>query len=309
MSLTTLNQVETPARGPRLLVSVRSPQEALAAVRGGADIIDVKEPRYGSLGQASAHVITEIARLLSSSFETSRVAGAGLRLCEGSPGERRTSGVSPKAAPTPATLCVSDLKKISYPLSAALGELREPPAATELEQIVPQVGWVKVGLSGLANTDWRSRWLELQEQIPRISPQTKLIAVVYADAKMCGAPPADSVISAALSADIPGILFDTYEKGGRSLLDAVSCRELADFIATLHAAGRFVALAGSLGLSHLETVLELRPDIVAVRSAVCRGDRTSAVDADLVTRFRTALQVPNLEEKPLSADFADSHRF
>jgi (5-formylfuran-3-yl)methyl phosphate synthase len=39
-----------------LLVSVRSPFEAQAAVVGGADIIDVKEPLSGSLGRADASV-------------------------------------------------------------------------------------------------------------------------------------------------------------------------------------------------------------------------------------------------------------
>jgi uncharacterized protein (UPF0264 family) len=38
--------------GPRLLVSVRSAAEAEIAAAGGADLIDVKEPRLGSLGKA-----------------------------------------------------------------------------------------------------------------------------------------------------------------------------------------------------------------------------------------------------------------
>jgi uncharacterized protein (UPF0264 family) len=240
--LPTVIPVETSIAGPRLLISVRSPQEALAAIQGGADIIDVKEPQHGSLGRASAAVIADIARTID-----------------------------------------------VLPLSAALGELREPLDSAELQQIVRHVGWVKVGLSGLAHADWRSRWLELCEQIREISPEIKLIAVVYADAKTCGAPAAEDVISAALSADVPGVLFDTYEKQGRSLLDSISRREISDGIEDLHAAGRFVALAGSINLSHLEDLLELRPDIIAVRSAVCRGDRTSAVDADLVARFRGAM--------------------
>ena len=41
---------------PSLLVSVRSPQEAQAAVASGADIIDVKEPSRGSLGRAEPSV-------------------------------------------------------------------------------------------------------------------------------------------------------------------------------------------------------------------------------------------------------------
>ena len=37
----------------RLLVSVRSAEEAAAAVMGGADIVDAKEPALGSLGPVS----------------------------------------------------------------------------------------------------------------------------------------------------------------------------------------------------------------------------------------------------------------
>jgi (5-formylfuran-3-yl)methyl phosphate synthase len=45
----------------QLLVSVRSSAEALAALEGGAALIDVKEPSRGSLGRADARVIHEVA--------------------------------------------------------------------------------------------------------------------------------------------------------------------------------------------------------------------------------------------------------
>ena len=37
---------------PQLLVSVRTPQEALDALSGGAGILDIKEPSHGPLGMA-----------------------------------------------------------------------------------------------------------------------------------------------------------------------------------------------------------------------------------------------------------------
>lgn len=43
-----------------LLVSVRSEEEARAAVAGGASIIDVKEPRRGSLGMAESAIWTRV---------------------------------------------------------------------------------------------------------------------------------------------------------------------------------------------------------------------------------------------------------
>ncbi len=46
----------------RLLVSVRDAAEALRAIRGGAAIIDVKEPRNGSLGAASVQQWADVVR-------------------------------------------------------------------------------------------------------------------------------------------------------------------------------------------------------------------------------------------------------
>ncbi|MDB5343146.1 MAG: hypothetical protein JWP89_1523 [Schlesneria sp.] len=60
-------------RTPRLLVSVRSHTEAVEALAGGADILDIKEPARGSLGMADAVSIREIA-------ETIREAGAATPL-------------------------------------------------------------------------------------------------------------------------------------------------------------------------------------------------------------------------------------
>jgi uncharacterized protein (UPF0264 family) len=45
---------------PKLLVSVRSAEEAQTALDGGASIIDVKEPALGSLGRASASTIARV---------------------------------------------------------------------------------------------------------------------------------------------------------------------------------------------------------------------------------------------------------
>src|SRR5437899_1595244 len=44
----------------RLLVSVTCAAEASAALAGGADLIDAKDPRAGALGAVSAEVLREI---------------------------------------------------------------------------------------------------------------------------------------------------------------------------------------------------------------------------------------------------------
>ncbi|HMP17218.1 MAG TPA: (5-formylfuran-3-yl)methyl phosphate synthase [Gemmatales bacterium] len=53
-----------PGRPPRLLVSVRNTEEALAALAGGADILDIKEPLHGSLGRAPSEIVDDIRRLV-----------------------------------------------------------------------------------------------------------------------------------------------------------------------------------------------------------------------------------------------------
>ena len=58
-----------------LLVSVRSASEAQAALLGGADIIDVKEPSLGSLGAASADVWQEVANVVKDQVSLSLALG------------------------------------------------------------------------------------------------------------------------------------------------------------------------------------------------------------------------------------------
>lgn len=59
----------------QLLVSVRSATEAEAALRGGAGLIDVKEPAHGSLGRASDHVIADVLRVVANRRPVSAALG------------------------------------------------------------------------------------------------------------------------------------------------------------------------------------------------------------------------------------------
>lgn len=55
---------------PQLLVSVRSWAEAVQAIDGGAEILDIKEPANGSLGMADLETILDIARQISNEGRT-----------------------------------------------------------------------------------------------------------------------------------------------------------------------------------------------------------------------------------------------
>src|SRR3954468_8435691 len=59
----------------RFLVSVRNADEAQIALQGGADVIDVKEPRRGALGPADPEVWRVIKELVDGQTATSVALG------------------------------------------------------------------------------------------------------------------------------------------------------------------------------------------------------------------------------------------
>ena len=68
-----------PSSGPQLLVSVRDSLEAEAALSGGADLIDVKEPARGSLGRADDAILDAIRNVVAGRRSVSAALG---ELCD-----------------------------------------------------------------------------------------------------------------------------------------------------------------------------------------------------------------------------------
>jgi (5-formylfuran-3-yl)methyl phosphate synthase len=58
-----------------LLVSVRSAEEALVALEGGAEVVDVKEPRRGALGAANVEVWRAVQEVVGERVITSAALG------------------------------------------------------------------------------------------------------------------------------------------------------------------------------------------------------------------------------------------
>ena len=59
----------------KLLVSIVSPEEAIRALAGGADIIDVKDPLEGALGAPSPGVLSEVVRTVGTAAPVSVALG------------------------------------------------------------------------------------------------------------------------------------------------------------------------------------------------------------------------------------------
>ncbi len=71
-----------PPRRPLLLVSVRNAHEAHAALEGGADVIDIKEPSNGPLGRASDADIREVLQVVREISEQTPVSAACGEVCD-----------------------------------------------------------------------------------------------------------------------------------------------------------------------------------------------------------------------------------
>ena len=229
----------------RLIVSVRSALEALEALAGGADLIDVKEPNNGSLGAASCDVLREVA-----------CAVAGRR-----------------------------------PLSAALGELHEMQTAG-VPDALEDYSFAKIGLANTScDARWREGWSNAVAGLPdTVSP----VGVVYADALNAQAPAAEDVIDCASSHSCGAVLVDTYVKDGTTLLDHWTPTQLRQFIEQAKQHDMLSVVAGALDQQNARAVVKLNPDFVAVRSAVCRGERIDSLCRDLVADMASAMRYSSL---------------
>lgn len=241
------------SKPPRLLVSVRNVEEAAAAIRGGCNILDVKEPNHGSLGMAPPTVLHQITEFVHSH--------------------------------APHILITAALGEVyEYQLADALGEL---PVK------VPAIDLVKLGTAELgATASWQQTLRETRAGISRkLTPGTEWVAVAYADWEAAEAPSPDEVISEALGAGCRGVLFDTYEKDGRGLLDWVTPETLQMAALQLHERGLFLALAGSLQYEDVADLKIVPVDIIAIRGAACVGGlRTDSIHEQAVRDFHNALQ-------------------
>ena len=174
--------------------------------------------------------------------------------------------------------------------SIALGELREieclEPRALVASHAV-RFPIAKVGLSGLTQQhDWRHTY----QQLVRCVAPTRLVPVLYADGPRCDAVGVRDVIELIQANTPPFLLIDTYFKDGQRLLDWFHRDELKAIQEKLAPLGTRLVLAGSLQLTDLPLLLPLSPAAIAVRGAVCKGDRTAALSGELVRQWSQQLR-------------------
>ena len=248
----------------RLLVSVRNVAEAEAAIEGGCDVLDIKEPDRGAMGMADPTMIRAIAacvRELNSAIAVSAALG---EITDWEPAR-----AVPKLLPEIAYLKLG---------TAGLGNVRD--WATRLAKVMERFDMklqADAKTPGETASDHSGR-------------NTRWIAVGYADWELARGPRPEEIITKAANCGCSGVLLDTFSKAEHRLVDWLSILRLESLAALARAHGLLLALAGRLQIADLPLLRTVRPDIIGIRSAACRsGIRTSDVDSDAVRAFRVAL--------------------
>ena len=232
----------------QLLVSVRGPGEARAALTGGADVIDAKDPRRGSLGAVSPAVLAAIFRTVGS----------------------------------------------ARPVTAALGDALNERAVAHVARSAARhhVAFVKLGFAGVASES-RARGLAAAA----CRGGTGVVLVAFADWERVESLRPELIATVAGAVGAAGVLIDTAWKA-TPLFALRSPDVVGDWVAVIHEAGLFAALAGGLTDSDVATAQELGADVMGVRGAACTGGRLGTVSpervATLVALTRAASGAPAL---------------
>lgn len=113
----------------------------------------------------------------------------------------------------------------------------------------------------------------------------KLIAVLFAESTY----PA-SLIEAIKQAGFIGVMLDTFNKNGLTLLDFYSEKELKELAKVVVNGGLSFGLAGSLKLQHIALVKEINPTYIGFRGGVCDEDkRRLSLNAEKIKAIRKIL--------------------
>ena len=254
----------------RLLVSVASAAEAAAALAGGADVIDAKDPHAGALGPVSLNVLRDIHAAVAGAQPVSAALGDA---ADEAAIERHARAFTAAGAlfVKVGFAGITRVERIAALTAAAVRGARvtsvvSPP---NRDQVAPA--------SGYADRGQPRAGVLVHASISAIR-DTGVIVVAYVDTAASPAP-LDLVEIAARSGAV-GVLLDTAHKSGPGLCDLVAPALLATWVAAAHDAGLAVALAGRLTADDLPFVRDAGADIAGVRGAACEGGRTGRVTAD-----------------------------
>lgn len=169
------------------------------------------------------------------------------------------------------------------PVSATIGDLAaEPDLVAEAAGQMAETGvdFIKIGFFPGGDTPATIARLGLLRLGSR-----RLVGVLLADREL-----ELKLIEGMARAGFAGVMLDTADKASGALPDFVSDEVLGEFVASVRRYGMLAGLAGSLRLGHIPALLELGPDILGFRGALCAGNRRMAgLDPDAIRAIRAAI--------------------
>jgi uncharacterized protein (UPF0264 family) len=130
------------------------------------------------------------------------------------------------------------------------------------------------------------RWRDWLASLPaHVSP----VAVVYADHEAAQSPDEFAVLDAAQEFGVRWALVDTWSKQRGGLVSHWNAQRLMRFVQGAAERSMSWVAAGSLTLAEAPRMIALGAGYIAVRGAVCRGERTAKLDVELVRQFAEVL--------------------
>ncbi len=215
----------------RLLVSVRGPDEALAAAQGGAHIADVEYPG-SALGTPYPLNIQAVRQKLDENGFKSIPVSTNI-------GEEQNIRSTACQAALGVALAGADFVKCGL---AGL----DPKAAAYLgRNIVRTV----------------RQWFPYKKIYPAVFPEERF--TISFDPLVDGPALVEEI-------DCDGLLIDTFDKGiGMSLIDYYTIEQIAKFVTDLHDIDKEVWLAGSVTKQELPGLWATGVDVICVRGAAC----------------------------------------
>ncbi len=169
------------------------------------------------------------------------------------------------------------------PISATIGDLpMQPETLANAVNAMSALGVDYIKLGFFPGGDWLKC---LSALTPLCAQNNALIAVLFADT----APPLP-FIESLKAAGFRGVMLDTMDKTRGSLTKVMSHSQIAQFVSTAQQFNLLCGLAGSLKMTDIPTLIELQPDYLGFRGALCKEQqRTASLNQDAVFNIWQAL--------------------
>ncbi len=165
-----------------------------------------------------------------------------------------------------------------HPVSATIGDLPMRPeliASAVRERSKLGADYVKFGVFDQAGA------IECARAASAVSGPAKIIVVFFADLPITRAMVSKLAMARLAETGVAGVMLDTANKSSGGLPTHFDLPALSNVISAASSANLLCGLAGALRMHDIKLLMELRPDFLGFRGALCAsGVRGDALDAD-----------------------------